>query len=227
MAAPIALHRPAGSGTGALVSLFASELAGRAGVRIARGLGGAIAVGFGAAIAVVAHRYPSESGAAWLVAGAAGASAWVAGGLAALSMARGPTEREDEPAVRALAAACGHGPGSVDLAETVAAARVASATSAVPVAIVAVVALAAARDVATIGPAFGAVLFTLLAGATLGALAAACRRWAGERGRSWWLGLVLVPWIVAGALLEGRGGEYLSIPGLLEEAWRVLTSGPG
>ena len=62
-------------------------------------------------------------------------------------------------------------------------------------------------------------------GVLLGATAAAARRAFGERGRSLWLALVVLPWALAAAATRGGAGDLASLPGWLAWAWHALTGG--
>jgi hypothetical protein len=71
----------------------------------------------------------------------------------------------------------------------------------------------------------GTAAFGAVASVGIGLLAAACRRWAGARGRSWFVLVVAVPWVLAEIAPSAWGSEYLSIPGLIGRAWSLLALG--
>lgn len=213
----------------ALVALFRLPFAERFGVRFARASAIGMALWF-AKNAWLAAKGPDADGWTTDIAarGAAFIVAW-AGSLGALFLVTKPKDSELEAGIRSLAEARGFSSRSIQAAEVAASIRLMSEIIALPTAALAFVCLILSREASldAILPILGAAIFGGAAAIVLGAMAVACRHWGGARARTALLAATFLPWIVAGALLEGRGGEYISIPGLLGWAWRLLTGGQG
>jgi hypothetical protein len=210
----------------ALVFLLRGALAQKAGLRAARILGLLWLVGTAAGMALLAYRFGSDGSAVSLAARAAAAITFVCGWLAALSIAQPRKNRSTEDGVVALARSRGFGGGEIQRAELAAGMVLACEVVFVPIAILCLLAGAAFTGWGT--PAAWAVLagtmsFGLFASVVIGAVASLCRRLGGDRGRRWLVSVVIIPWLVAGALIDGREAAYLSIPGLLGRAWEGLT----
>lgn len=213
----------------ALVALARSTLAPRLGVRLSRGVGIGLALWF-AAGALVAARDASGDG--WTTGFAARGAAFIvgyAGATVALSLA-GPAKSEEfVRGARQLAQGRGFSSRAFAWAEMAASIRLAGDVVASPIAALALACILLSRDssMAALWPSAGATIFGALASIILGSLASACRRWGGARARSWLMAVVILPWIIGEALLDGRGGEYVSVPGLLTSTWRLLVGAHG
>lgn len=181
--------------------------------------------------------------AAWLEAKGPDAEGWTAGiaaraaslivgyvgAMAALSLAAASKATEVEASIREMAAARGFSAREFRSSEVFASIRVVGEVVALPAAIVAVVCalLSHEQSPAALLPMGGAAAFAAVAAIVVGSLASACRAWGGAHPRRFLVAVVVLPWIIGNALLDGRGGEYLSVPGLLTWSWRLLTGAQG
>lgn len=213
----------------ALVGLLRSGLVSRPGARLARGIGIGLAIWFAVA-AWLEARGPDGDG--WTSGIAARATAVIvsyAGSVAALSLAAVSKTTELESGIRALAKTRAVSERAFRLGEVLASIRVIAEIVALPSLIVAIACalLSSEKNATALLPIGGAAVFGGVAAIVLGSLSSACRNWGGARSRSSLLAITILPWIVGNALLEGRGGEYVSIPGLLSWSWRLLTGAPG
>lgn len=216
-----------GGSSRALVALVRSTLAGRLGVRAARSAGILVAVYFVGLAWLLGRRWDDGGGTSGIAARGVALVAIYAGALAALSLSYTPKSTELDDAVRALAGAHGFSSRAVALAETKASVRLGIEVVAWPSVGLALACFVSspAHSPGAVVPIAGAAVFGGVAGAVAGAVSAACRRAFGPRGRTALLAIVLVPWIAAEALVGGAAADFLSIPGWLSFAWRVLTRG--
>lgn len=221
--------RPRGSSVRAarkaLVALARSTLAPRLGVRLSRGVGVALALWFAAGALVAARDLDGDG---WTAGFAARGAAFItayAGGLATLSLASSAKSRELSEGAAGLARIRGFSSRAFAFAEMAASIRIVGETVATPTAALALACVLLSRDssMPALLPSVGATAFAAFASIILGGLASACRFWGGSRARSWLLAAVVIPFVVGEALLSGRGGELVSIPGLLTYAWRLLV----
>ena len=130
----------------------------------------------------------------------------------------------DEAAIAALAALTGRRPHRRD--RLLAGAFEMALRVALPAAVVVLVAAGATR-VRVLLALVVVVPFAVVGAAVLAASAALCRRVAGRRGRSVWLAVVVLPWVLADVL----HARALSLPGALAGALaglrHVVCWGPG
>lgn len=148
----------------------------------------------------------------------------LSGSLVSLSLAR-PSDGAD--AFRSLAASRGFSARVVAKAELIASIWLASEAVAAPGIALAVACALLARDPSAAAglPVFGSAVFAIVAAIALGTISDVCRKRGGNRARTWLVAITVLPWIAGEAFLAGRGGEYVSIPGLLSWSWHLLTGG--
>lgn len=157
------------------------------------------------------------------------AIAWAAGAPLALAIAHDRARADREEGIEALAASRGAGGRSLEVVRTAAAMLQETLAIGVPILVLALLGAALAGSVPSalrhLGLAAGLALFSVVAGVTIGGLAAACGRVGRARGRSLLAVLVLVPWV----LTDLAGLRAFSIPGALNAAltFVVRTSGLG
>jgi hypothetical protein len=153
----------------------------------------------------------------------------VGGGIGALALSARPKDSELALSLRALAH--GHWLADSELvrAELLATCRVLAAIIAAPVAALALFVFAVVgrghpgRWVFSV---VGTILFSGFSALLLGALASACRGRPDGSGRRWFLGTMLLPWILAPAVFGDHPGDWLSIPGVLAQVWHALATVP-
>jgi len=211
----------------ALVTLLRKVLAGRWGIRAARIYAAMLGISMIATIWVVSSQNGADDTAMSLLARAVGLLTWIAGGIAALSLASPPKDPALAESVAALASAHGVTEDAFARAEVAATVRLLVEVIVVPTFAIGafVLVFVLGHPVAGTGwSILGAVAFGLVASMVLGVVASACRRWGGGHGRRWLMGVVLLPWVVAELLVDGRASAYLSIPGLLGRAWDALAA---
>lgn len=184
--------------------------------RFARWMAGLVALGF--VIGTLGARAVSGPGAidADLAVGAARLAAWVAAGPLLLGAAQGRSLALRLEGRELVGALVGASERSLVAARALAVALGAALLVALPSTLAALSVLGAstsgaaawerARVLVALWP------FAFVTGALLGPLAVACDRLAATRGRSLFVGLVLLPFVVADPLGFGQ----LSVPGLLE-----------
>lgn len=213
----------------ALRGLSRSVLASRFGVRLARGIGIAQALWFSAGALVAARDASGDGWTAGIAARGAATIAGYAGAVVAFSLAGAAKSADPQEGARHLATARGFSSRDLAIAETSASVRLASEAIAFPTLALALFCAVASRspEVASLLPFLGIAIFGGVASVVLGGLASICRQWGGARARTALLAIVVLPWIVGEALLEGRGSEYVSIPGLLAWMWRLLIGASG
>jgi len=227
MSAPRARARRLGR---ALVALARERLGASSLARFGRG--GAIAIASGYAVVAVVLRAADGPAAplAGLVASAAPSIAWIGAGSIALAAAHDRAAVDRRDGIALLAGSRGAS------SEALAAARVVAAMIAIGrgvglpliglallVAAIAGSASGAARGLAVT---LAALVFSAICGVTLGAVAAACGSLGARRGRSFFVAVVVVPWLLAD--LAGLGAW--SLPGALgaalDTAMRLAGAGP-
>ena len=210
-----------------LVAMFRAAMFKQIGVRFALLIGVVAAIGFIVTMGVLANRYGPDSTTLSLLARSALVIAASCSALTGLSLARRTKDDADYGGLVALASARGFSEAESERSETLASVRVAVETVLGPIALVSLFAFAitvgrhipgAARAI------LGSAAFGAVASAGTGLLAAACRRWAGARGRSWFLLVVVVPWAFAEIVPSSWGSDYLSIPALVGRAWDLLAA---
>ena len=211
----------------ALIILLRGALARRWGVRAARIYAVMVSLSVTATIWFLARRFGPDTSTVSLVARAAALLTWIAGGIAALSLAVPPKDAALSNGIAALASAHGIDDATIARAEMAATVRLLGEVIVVPVTAIALfvsLIVAGGKLDGGIWPILGSVLFGLVAALLLGVVTSACRRWGGPRGRTLLVAVVLAPWVLSELLLP-RGGDLLSIPGLLGRIWQTLTSG--
>jgi hypothetical protein len=206
------------------VSLLRSSFSRQAGIQAARIAGALAWTATSGTISVLAYRFGPDEATLAVAKQGAGFVAIVSGALAALSIARPRKDRRAEDGIAALAAARGFSRDALGAAELAAWAELAGEAIFIPIAGISIVACAITAGNHIEGATSmlaGAALFGLVASTVIGAVAGMCRRWGGDQGRTWLLGIVFIPWTLAELLF--RGAPYLSIPGLLGRLWESLT----
>ncbi len=211
----------------ALIILLRGALARRWGVRAARIYAVMVSLSVTATIWFLARRFGPDTSTVSLVARAAALLTWIAGGIAALSLAVPPKDTALSNGIAALASTHGIDDVTIARAEMAATVRLLGEVIVVPVAAIALfvsLIVAGGKLDGGIWPILGSVLFGLVAALLLGVVTSACRKWGGPRGRTLLVAVVLAPWVLSELLLP-RSGDLLSIPGLLGRIWQALTSG--
>lgn len=149
--------------------------------------------------------------------------AWAAGAPLALAIAHDRGRADREAGIEALAASRGAGRSALEAARTAAAMLQSTLAVGLPLLILSILGVALAGSVSSalrhLGLAAGLVGFSILAGVTIGGVAAACGRLGGRRGRSLLAVVVLVPWI----LTDLAGLRAWSIPGALNAALSFIV----
>lgn len=206
----------------AAADLCRARLAATPSGRIARAAAVVVVAGtFAVALAIRVTDGPSAP-IEGLLRKAAGAVAWISGGALALAAARDAAIADRRDGVEALVAARGVGASLLGAARTLGATSQIGRSIAVPCALLALATAGLAADVATalrrVAAAFAFLAWGVVAGVTLGALAAACARLFRHRGATALLVLVLGERLVAGSL----GFAAWSVPGALRSALALL-----
>jgi hypothetical protein len=212
----------------ALIILLRGALGRRWGVRAARIYAVMVSISATATIWILVRAFGPDLTTVSLVARSSALLTWIAGGIAALSLAAPPKDAALALGIAALASSRGHDDKTIARAEMAATIRLLGEVIVVPVAGIALfvsLIIAGGRLDGAIWPILGSVLFGVVAAALLGIVTSACRRWGGPRGRTLLMVVVLVPWILSEALLPMRGAQLLSLPGLLGRIWQTLTAG--
>lgn len=185
------------------------------GARAARaGAWGLFAV-FAVAAVVLRASDGEDASLTGLVVAAAHAVAWIAAAPLALAVAEDPRAADRRDGVILLAASRGVSASGLSSARVLAAMIEIARVIGLPVVLLALLTAGLAGRAAAafdrLALAAGGVGFAIVAGVTLGGIAAACARAAGPRGRWLFAGAVILPWILAD--LAGHGAW--SIPGAL------------
>lgn len=158
---------------------------------------------------------------------AAGTIGWVAGSLLAMAAAKDAAAADRADGVEALVAARGIGASLLRAARTVGATSQIARTLGLPVAVLALATAALAPDVTSaVRRVVAAVLLLgwgVVAGVTLGALAAIAARLFGARGASALATIVIGERLVAGSL----GLAVWSVPGALEAVLSLALGAAG
>jgi hypothetical protein len=212
----------------ALCNLVRSELAQSWGVRVATGLCWFIAAGALASVMLIARGNTPDDAVLAILAQAAAVTAVIGGGLAGLTLSARPKSSELSLSLRALAIAHGLGDTELARAELVATCRILAAITALPVAALAlfiVTVVGRAHPGRWMFTVAGTILFSGFSAVVLGALASVCRQWT-IRGRRWFLGATLLPWILAPVVFGEHPGDWLSVPGVLAQVWHALATVP-
>lgn len=121
---------------------------------------------------------------------------WVAAGPAALAASRAPSLRDRVDGVDLMAGTHGIGAGTLRRSRLAAAALGCALRVVVPTLAMAVTAVVVSASFASLPRAGGAVVAAAIAGAIVGLVAAACGEVGGERGRSLFAAVVLLPWVL-------------------------------
>jgi hypothetical protein len=211
-----------------LTAIFRAAMSRQFGVRAAKLMGLMALAGFVAAIWLVSDRDGSGASALSLLSRSALLVVVSCGTVAGLSLARSAKDGVGLAGIVALAQSRGFSPAEIDLSETLASLRIAVETVLGPIAAIglAAFAIAAGQKLPGIGRVvLGTAAFGAIAAVGVGLLANACRRWGGARGRSWFVVVVAVPWLAVELMTPPWGSEYLSIPGLVGHAWKLLAAG--
>jgi hypothetical protein len=178
-----------------------------AALAVAITLGGAIAIAFRIQDGTTSHEGLLGAVVRWL--------AWGAAAPIALTAAHDRASFDRRDGIEALAATRGFSRAAMHSARSLAAMLEIARAIALPALILSALAalLSGSAQLAFRHIAFGAALaiFALVAGATLGGLAAASGQVGGTRGRALFAALILVPW----GLTDLAGGAAWSIPGAL------------
>lgn len=192
-------------------------------VRLRQATGGRLALVLGALVAMIFAGIAivlrvsdgADAPLAGLVATAAEWIAWLAGAPIALAAARDRQAIDRAEGIEALAAGRGVSAGALASARVLAAMIEVARAIGVPLCAIALIAagLAGSGRVALfrVAVALGAAAFAMIAGVTLGGIAAACGRFGRARGRLLFATVILGPWMLAD--LAGR--PAWSIPGAL------------
>jgi len=193
---------------GAVVALCRRRLSARFGARLSWVLGGGAAVVALALVVVGGEGLGTRE----LVVRAVRWIAWLAAPPILLAVAGAPAERDRADGVDVLVGTHGVSPGRLGVARGMAAmVEVAYRIGWPAVALCVLVALVgSAWPLLAMLP--GLVLFAGWAGLVLGGIAAACGHFAGTRGRSLLLLVVLVPWVIA----DAWGAAGVSIVGAVD-----------
>jgi hypothetical protein len=197
------------------------------GVRGAQAMGVMALVAFAITMWLLADRYGPDA-TPLLLARAALAVVASCGALTGLSLARSTKDSPVFAGLVALASSRGFSAADIERCELLASLRVAAETVFGPIAAIGLLAfaIAAGRHLPGTGRAvLGAAAFGAVASAGIGLLASACRRWGGARGRSWFVIVIVVPWIFAELMPPAWGSDFVSIPGLVGRAWNILAMG--
>lgn len=155
--------------------------------------------------------------------------AWAAGVPLGLAIAHDRARADRAAGIDALAASRGSGRSALEAARTAAAMLQTTLAIGLPLLVLALLGVALAGSFTSairhLGLAAGLAVFSILAGVTIGGLAAACGRLGAMRGRSLLAAVVLVPWI----LTDLAGLRAWSVPGALGAAlsFIVRVSGAG
>src|SRR5258706_2539953 len=188
----------------ALVILLRGALARRWGVRAARIYAVMVTISVTATIWILARHFGPDMTTVSLVARSAALLTWIAGGIAALALAVPPKDTALALGIAALASAHGIDDRTVARAEMAATIRLLGEVIVVPITGIALfvsLIVAGGKLDGAIWPILGSVLFGLVAALLLGVVTSACRRWAGPRGRSLLVAVVLAPWVLSELLL--------------------------
>jgi hypothetical protein len=210
-----------------LVTLHKRLLAARWGIRAARIYAGMLAIGITATIWVLSEKHGPDETALSLVGRAVAMLTWIAGGIATMTLAVPPKDVASAQGIAALASSHGLDNETIARAEMAASVRILVEVIVLPTVAIGLFVfafVAGGRLQGAAWPLLGAIAFGFLASVVLGAVASGCRLWGGAQGRSWLLAVVLLPWLLEEQVFGGRGGAYLSIPGLLGRAWETLTA---
>jgi hypothetical protein len=152
---------------------------------------------------------------------------WAAGAPVALAAAHNRARADRDEGIEALAASRGAGPRSLAAVRTFAAMLQATIAVGAPLVVLALLAVVLTGSVPSalrhLGLALGLAGFSLVAGVTIGGVAAACERVGGARGRSLLLAVVLIPWV----LTDLVGLRAWSIPGALNAALTFVVRASG
>jgi hypothetical protein len=212
----------------ALVGLLRRSLGRPALVRVARLLGWTYAI-----IAVLLDLVVSrllESNELALSARGAALIAIEAGGLAAFALARPPAGDAELDGIEAMAETTGLSPHLRQLATVSSCLILVGEAVVVPIVTMELLrtfvaptpAVTSAGELPLSGSGAHPIVFALFAVTILGGLAGICRVYGGARGRLWFGGAILVPWILA--LAGAHADSAFSVPTLLEGAWQTLVN---
>jgi hypothetical protein len=130
---------------------------------------------------------------------------WVAAGPTALAASRAPSQRDREDGIELLAATRGIDGVAWRRTRIAAAALSCGVRVLLPTLVVAATVIVVAATSAVVPRAVGAIAGAALAGTLIGFVAALCGEAGGERGRSLFAAVVLLPWLL---------GDLWSVPSL-------------
>lgn len=220
---PLAAPRPGELPSWALVMAARRPAAAQAAVRFARAIG-ALCVTIALLVTGwLARLYGPDDAVVWVASRSAALLTYWAGGVAALGLAaRSSRDEKVIEAVENLALARGFSHRAVRLAEIAACGVVVIEVVLLPALVLAVgtCALVALQYVAGAWRALVSVLIYAATGSViLGTCAGCCRVWGGRAGRAWFIGVIVVPWVLSLFSTGGVVHDWASIPGLLGHAW--------
>jgi hypothetical protein len=211
-----------------LTALFRAGMSRQIGVRCAQIMGVLALLAVAPAMWLLADGYGPENTTVSFVSRSALAVVISCGALSGVSLARSATNGARDAGIAALASSRGFSAAEIDRSQTLASLRITAETMFGPIAVIGLLAFAigSVRHLPGAGrAALGAAAFGAVAAAGTGLLATACRRWGGTKGRTWFVLVIAVPWLLWELLPAMSGSEYLSIPGLVGRAWSVLVMG--
>jgi hypothetical protein len=149
--------------------------------------------------------------------------AWAAGAPLGLAIAHDRGRADRAAGIEALAASRGAGRSALEAARTAAAMLQTTLAIGLPLLVLALLGVALAGSLTSalrhLGLAAGLAGFSILAGVSIGGIAAACGRLGAMRGRSLLAAVVLVPWV----LTDLAGLRAWSIPGALSAALAFIV----
>jgi hypothetical protein len=219
--------RPTSAAQRALIALARERLRQTKGGRWSAILGLLLMTGFGLVALVLRADDGPDVALGGLFETAARTIAWAAGIPIGLAIAHDRGRADREAGVEALVAARGASRSALEAARTAAAMLQATIAIGLPLIVLALLGVALAGSVTSalrhLGLAAGLAGFSILAGVTIGGVAAACGRLGARRGRSLLAIVILVPWI----LTDLAGLRAWSIPGALSAALTFIVRASG
>jgi hypothetical protein len=147
---------------------------------------------------------------------------WIAAGPAALAASRAPALRDRSDGIELLASLKGIGPARWRRTRVAAAASSCALRVVIPAIAVAATAVVVSPTLPVFSRAGGALFGAAAAGAVIGLVAAVCGEAGGERGRTLFAAVVLLPWMLG----DLWSVPSLSLVGVIDAGLDVVTEVP-